>query len=68
MAVRKDSPLVVGLSDRGTFFASDVAPFLDWTKDGVYLDNGDLVAADRNGVKFSNLDLDEVSRPVSTIG
>ncbi len=68
VAARKDSPLVVGLSDHGTFFASDVAPFLDWTKDVVYLENGDLVVADKSGVKFSNLDRDEVSRPVSTVG
>jgi glucosamine--fructose-6-phosphate aminotransferase (isomerizing) len=68
VAARKDSPLVVGLAEHGTFFASDVAPFLDWTKDVVYLENGDLVVADRDDVKFSNLDFGEVARPVSTVG
>jgi glucosamine--fructose-6-phosphate aminotransferase (isomerizing) len=68
VAARKYSPLVVGLSDAGTFFASDVAPFLDWTKDVVYLENGDLVVAERGSVKFYNLDFSDVSRPVSTVG
>ena len=68
VAVRKDSPLVVGLSDHGTFFASDVAPFLEWTKEVVYLENGDIVVADGGEVKFFDLDFAEVDRPVSTVG
>jgi len=67
VAVRKDSPLVVGLSDHGTFFASDVAPFLEWTKEVVYLENGDIVVADGGEVKFFDLDFAEVDRPVSTV-
>ncbi len=67
VAMRKDSPLVVGLSEDGTFFASDVAPFLEWTKDVVYLENGDFVVADRGGVKFSSQDFGEVARPVCTV-
>ncbi len=67
VAVRKDSPLVVGLAENGTFFASDVAPFLEWTKDVVYLENHDLVVADRAGVRFFDQDFAEVKRPVSTV-
>lgn len=67
VATRKDSPLVLGLADHGTFFASDVAPFLDWTKDVVYLENGDLVVAKRSDLQFFNLDFGEVARPVSTV-
>lgn len=63
VATRKDSPLVLGLADHGTFFASDVAPFLDWTKDVVYLENGDLVVAKRSDLQFFNLDFGEVARP-----
>lgn len=67
VAVRKDSPLVVGLSDHGTFFASDVAPFLEWTKEVVYLENGDIVVADGGEVKFFDLSFAEVDRPVCTV-
>lgn len=67
VAARKDSPLVVGLSDHGTFIASDVSSFLEWTKDVVYLQNYDFVVATRHGVSVYNLLDGEVSRPVDTV-
>ncbi len=67
VGIRKDSPLVLGLADHGTFFASDVSPFLEWTKKVVYLQNYDFVVADGKGVKFYNLLQGEVSRPVDTV-
>ncbi|KQC14810.1 MAG: hypothetical protein APR56_03055, partial [Methanosaeta sp. SDB] len=67
VAVRKDSPLVVGISEIGTFFASDVAPIMDWTKDVVYLENNDFVVAEKGDIRFYNLDSGEVKRPVSTV-
>lgn len=67
VGARKDSPLVVGLADHGTFIASDVSPFLEWTKNVVYLQNDDLVVATKNGVEFFNLYQGEVSRPISTV-
>ena len=67
VAVRKDSPLVVGLADHGTFFASDVAPFLEWTKEVVYLENHDIVVAEGGELKFYDLGFAEVDRPVCTV-
>ncbi len=42
VVARKDSPLVVGLGDRGNFVASDVPAFLDYTNRVVYLEDGDI--------------------------
>lgn len=67
VGMRKDSPLVVGLADGGTFFASDVSPFLEWTKKVVYLQNYDLVAATRTGLRFWNPNQGEVTRPINTV-
>jgi glucosamine--fructose-6-phosphate aminotransferase (isomerizing) len=67
VGVRKDSPLVVGLADNGVFIASDVSPFLEWTKKVVYLQNNDFVVATKNGVRFCNLYQGEVSRPINTV-
>lgn len=67
VGVRKDSPLVVGLVDHGIFFASDVSPFLEWTKKVIYLQNQDLVVATRTGVRFWNPNHGNVSRPINTV-
>lgn len=67
IGVRKDSPLAVGVSDQGTFVASDVSPFLPWTKNVVYLENYDFVVAEKEDVRFYNLLEGEVSRPICTV-
>jgi len=67
VAARKDSPLVLGLLDHCTFFASDVSSFLEWTKDVVYLENHDFVVATENNVRYYNLLDGEVMRPVDTV-
>jgi glucosamine--fructose-6-phosphate aminotransferase (isomerizing) len=68
VGVRKDSPLVVGLADHGIFFASDVSPFLEWTKTVVYLQNHDHVVATRRDLRFWNQNKEEVTRPIDTVG
>jgi len=55
IGIRKDSPLAVGVSDHATFIASDVSPFLLWTKNVVYLENYDFVVAEKEDVRFYNL-------------
>ena len=45
VASRKDSPLVLGLTEDGLIFASDVSALLEWTKRVVYLQNHDLAIA-----------------------
>jgi len=67
VAVRKDSPLVLGLSDNGAIFASDVPALLEWTKNVVYLQNYDVVVARRDGIKLYSLLGGEVARDVSTV-
>jgi glucosamine--fructose-6-phosphate aminotransferase (isomerizing) len=68
LAARKDSPLVIGLSEDGTYLASDVSALLDWTKSVVFLQNYDVVVAERDSIRFYNL-LQEgaVERQINTI-
>lgn len=40
-ALKRQSPLVVGLSDKGNFLASDVSAFLEYTKKAVFLEDGE---------------------------
>ena len=65
MAVRKDSPLVLGLTEDSVIFASDVSALLEWTKNVVYLKDYDVVVAKKDGVESYNLlEGGEVSREV----
>jgi len=67
VAARKDSPLVLGLTDDSVIFASDVSALLEWTKNVVYLQNHDVVVARREGIRSYNLLGEEVRREIDTV-
>lgn len=66
-AVRKDSPLIVGVSDEGNFIASDVPAILKYTRDVYYLENMEIVRVSADQVSFFNLDQEELSKELSTV-
>ncbi len=68
VAVRKDSPLVLGLAEDSILFASDVSALLEWTKKVIYLQNYDVAVACRRSVVFHNLLQEgEISRDADTV-
>ncbi|MBR1771355.1 MAG: glutamine--fructose-6-phosphate transaminase (isomerizing) [Lachnospiraceae bacterium] len=59
---RKDSPLIVGVSQKESFIASDVPAILQYTRSVYYLDNLEIAKVRAGEVVFYNLDGDEVSK------
>ena len=51
---RKDSPLVLGISDKGNFLSSDITSFFNKTKKVVYLEDGDYGYISGNNFEIYN--------------
>ena len=54
IAVRKDSPLILGYGDGCNFLASDVTAILRHTRRVSYMDDGDLAVLTRDGIQCYN--------------
>lgn len=51
-AVRKSSPLIVGVGDDESFIASDIPAFLKFTKEFVLLEDDEIVCMDNEGQHY----------------
>ena len=67
IGMRVESPLVFGVMEDGFLMASDIPSLLKYTRDVIYLENGDLV--DINGDSYTIYDEhnNKVSREIKTI-
>ena len=64
VAVRKDSPLVVGLGEGCNFIASDIPALLKHVRKIYLIENNETVVLTKNDVKIYNSDRKEVKRDV----
>ena len=62
VAVKKDSPLVVGFGDKENFIASDVTAILEHTRQVSYLEDGEMAVLDCLGVRFFDAAGDPVEK------
>ncbi|MCG3205253.1 MAG: Glutamine--fructose-6-phosphate aminotransferase [isomerizing] [Elusimicrobia bacterium] len=67
LGARRDCPLIVGMGDGQNFLASDVPAILSYTREVVFLEDGDLAVLSQNGVEFLNVSGKVVQRKVHKI-
>lgn len=67
IAVKKDSPLIVGLSEDGNYIASDIPAVLKHTRKIYILEDGEIVKLTRDNVTVYNQDLDIIEKEVTEI-
>ncbi len=64
---RKDSPMIMGVSDDASYVASDVPAILQYTRTVYYMDNLEMACLEPGKVTFYDLNGDVVNKDTTTI-
>ena len=67
IAVRKFSPLIIGVSENENFIASDVTAIVTHTRDVVYIEDGEIAVLTPSQVKFYDSDKNEINKEISHV-
>ena len=67
IAVRYESPLVLGIGDDGYYLASDIPALLNYTKSVIYLENGDIVRLTKSNYQIYNHKQRLVKREINEV-
>ncbi|MBR0485860.1 MAG: glutamine--fructose-6-phosphate transaminase (isomerizing) [Oscillospiraceae bacterium] len=65
-AMRKESPLIVGIGENECFIASDMTAILKYTKNYYLLEPGEIAVLSRQGAKVYNLHYQKIEKELKT--
>jgi glucosamine--fructose-6-phosphate aminotransferase (isomerizing) len=66
-AVRKDSPLIVGKTEKGAIIASDVPAVLKYTRDVIFIENEEIACLTEESMRFFNVDEEPIQKTYTHI-
>ena len=64
---RKDSPLIIGHNETGSFIASDVPAILSYTRQVYYIGNMEIAKLTKDEICFYNIDREPINKEAVTI-
>ena len=67
IVAKSSSPLVLGVADDATYCGSDIPALLPYTRNMIFLEDGDLAVLEKGSVRLSRVDGTPVERPVKVI-
>lgn len=67
LCARKGSPLVLGVNNGEYFIASDPSPFLEYTKEVIYLNEKQMASIDTSGYKIKNFSGLNINMEIETV-
>jgi len=67
ICARKESPLIIGLGKHKNFIASDVPAILKYTRDVMFLDNGEVALLEENKVTVYNDKKEIIKKEITKI-
>lgn len=67
IAVRKDSPLIVGLGEGENYIASDIPAILENTRDYYLLEDNEIVILKKDSVKILDIEKNEIKKDIFNV-
>ncbi|SIS70989.1 glutamine--fructose-6-phosphate transaminase (isomerizing) [Alicyclobacillus vulcanalis] len=64
VAIRRASPMIIGLGEKENFVASDIPAILEYTRDIYVMEDGEMAVLRRDGVECFNMDGEPVKKEV----
>lgn len=67
VVARSGSPLIIGIGEGESFIASDASALVGYTKNAIYLNDGEVATITRNNIEIKTLNAQPVSAKVEEI-